>query len=171
LKPATQNCEKPRLSLIAAMARNRVIGAGNKIPWHLPGEMKMFKTITMGHPIVMGRNTWESIGRLLPGRTTIIVSRQRGYHVQGAIVAASLDDAIAACGSADEIFVIGGAQLYAAALPRADRIYLTMVDADVKGDTLMPQFDLARWREHSLQAFAADEKNPYNYELTVYDRN
>ena len=153
------------------MARNRVIGAGNKIPWHLPGELKMFKTITMGHPIIMGRKTWESIGRLLPGRTTIIVTRQRGYQVQGAIVAASLDDAIAACGSADEIFVIGGAQLFAAALPCADRIYLTTVDADVEGDTLMPQFDLAQWREHSSQAFEADEKNPYSYELTVYDRN
>jgi dihydrofolate reductase len=170
LKPATQNCGKPRLSLIAAMARNRVIGAGNKIPWHLPGELKMFKTITMGHPIIMGRKTWESIGRLLPGRTTIIVTRQRGYHVPDAIIAASLDAAIAACASTDEIFVIGGAQLYAAALPRADRIYLTTVDADVEGDTLMPQFDLAQWREHSSRAFAADSKNPYSYALKIFDR-
>ena len=159
-----------RISIIAAMAKNRVIGANNAVPWRLPDELKIFKAITLGHHIIMGRNTWESIGRLLPGRTTVIVSRQRDYRVPGAIVADSLDRALAACGSDDEIFVIGGAQLYAAALPLADRIYLTIVDADVEGDTLMPQFDLAQWREHSPQAFAADEKNPYNYRLTVYDR-
>jgi dihydrofolate reductase len=152
------------------MAKNRVIGANNAIPWHLPGELKMFKTITMGHHIIMGRNTWESIGRLLPGRATVIVTRQRDYQLPGAIVANSLDQAISACGSDDEIFVIGGGQLYAAALPLTDRIYLTVVDADVAGDTLMPQFDLAQWREYSSQAFTADEKNPYNYKLTVYDR-
>jgi len=152
------------------MAKNRVIGANNAIPWHLPGELKMFKTITMGHHILMGRNTWESIGRLLPGRTTVIVTRRRDYQLPGALVANSLDQAISACGSDSEIFVIGGAQLYASALPRADRIYLTTVDADVEGDTLMPQFDLAQWRERSSQAFIADEKNPYDYKLTVYDR-
>lgn len=153
------------------MANNRVIGANNAIPWHLPGELKIFKSITMGHHIVMGRITWESIGRLLPGRTTMIVTRQRGYAVPGAIVTASLEDAIAACGTDDEIFVIGGGQLFAAALPLADRIYLTTVNADVAGDTLMPQFDLAQWHERSSQAYTADEKNPYDYRLTVYDRN
>lgn len=152
------------------MAKNRVIGADNAIPWHLPGELKMFKTITMGHHIIMGRNTWTSIGRLLPGRITVIVTRQRDFCVPGAIMADSFDTALAACRNDDEIFVVGGAQLYAAALPRADRIYLTQIDADVKGDTLMPQFDLAQWREHSSQSFGADDKNPYNYILTVYDR-
>ncbi|MBI4189913.1 MAG: dihydrofolate reductase [Betaproteobacteria bacterium] len=152
------------------MAKNRVIGANNAIPWRLPGELKMFKTITMGHHIIMGRNTWESIGQLLPGRTTVIVTRQRGYQAPGAIVARSLDEAIAACGNDDELFVIGGAQLYAAALPCANRIYLTVVDAEVEGDTLMPQFDLTQWREHSSQAFAADARNPYDYKLTIYDR-
>ena len=160
-----------RISIIVAMARNRVIGAGNKIPWRLPGELKMFKTITMGHHIIMGRNTWESIGRLLPGRTTVVATRQRDYAVPGALVSASLDDAIAACGDDDEIFVIGGSQLYAAALPLANRIYLTTVNADVEGDTFMPQFDLAQWHERSSQAHAADEKNPYDYQLTIYDRN
>jgi dihydrofolate reductase len=152
------------------MAKNRVIGANNAIPWHLPGELKMFKTITMGHHIVMGRNTWESIGRLLPGRTTVIVTRQRDFKVADAIVAASLDDALAACGADDEIFVIGGAQLYAAALPRADRLYLTEVDAEVAGDTFMPAIDLAQWRAGTVTAHAADEKNPYSYKLTVFDR-
>ena len=159
------------ISIIAAMARNRVIGADNAIPWHLPGELKLFKSITMGHHIIMGRNTWESVGRLLPGRITVIVTRRAGYDVPGAIVAASFDDAIAACAGDDEIFVIGGAQLYAAALPRADRVYLTTVDAEVAGDTYMPQFDLAQWRERSSKAFARDAKNPYDYRLTVYDRH
>src|SRR3954465_184014 len=107
------------------MAKNRVIGATRSIPWDLPGELRMFRQITMGHHMIMGRNTWESIGRLLPGRTTVVVTRQIGYPVPGAIVAATLEDAIAACGVDPEIFVIGGAQLYQAALPRADRIYLT----------------------------------------------
>jgi dihydrofolate reductase len=152
------------------MAKNRVIGARNAIPWHLPGELKMFKTITMGHHIIMGRNTWESIGRLLPGRTTVIVSRQRDYAIAGAIVAPSLDSAIAECGNDAEIFVIGGAQLYAAALPRTDRIYLTEVDAEVEGDTLMPDFDRAQWQAGEVTTHAADEKNPYSYQMTVFDR-
>ena len=158
------------LSLIAAMARNRVIGANKAIPWHLPGELKMFKSITMGHHIVMGRNTWESIARLLPGRTTVIVTRQPDYKVAGAIVTPTLAGAIAACGSDDEIFVIGGAQLYAAALPQADRIYLTEVDAEVAGDTYMPEIDMQQWQAGAVTAYAADDKNPYSYKLTVLDR-
>ncbi len=131
----------------------------------------MFKTITMGHHIVMGRNTWESIGRLLPGRTTVVVTRRRDYAIPGAIVAASLDDAIAACRDDDEIFVIGGAQLYAAALPRADRIYLTEVDAEVAGDTYMPEFDLQDWQAGAgYGACARTKKIPTDYKLTVFDR-
>ena len=161
---------RSRVSLIVAMAKNRVIGANNAIPWHLPAELKMFKSITMGHHIVMGRKTWESIGRLLPGRTTVVVTRRRDYSVPGAIVADSLESALAACRGDDEVFVIGGAELFAAALPRADRIYLTLVDADVAGDVLMPEFDLGAWRERSAQSFRADAKNPLDYTLTVYDR-
>jgi dihydrofolate reductase len=152
------------------MAKNRVIGANRSIPWHLPGELKMFKQITMGHHMIMGRNTWESIGRLLPGRTTVVVTRQIDYQVPGAIVAATLEDAIAACGVDPEIFVIGGAQLYQAALPSADRIYLTEVDAEVAGDTYMPDFDLREWHAGAVTTCAADEKNCYSYKLTVLDR-
>jgi dihydrofolate reductase len=159
-----------RISIIAAMARNRVIGAGNRIPWHLPAELKLFKAITMGHHIVMGRNTWESIGRLLPGRTSVIVTRQPGYRIDGAIMAASVDAALEACNGDDEIFVIGGAQLYAAALPRANRLYLTVVDAEVPGDATMPEIDLGDWRQASSQAFTADDKNPYHYVQSVYER-
>ena len=110
------------------MARNRVIGANGAIPWHLPEELKRFKRLTLGHHIIMGRKTWESIGRPLPGRTTVIVSRQRGYSMPGAKIAHSLDEAVAACGDDREIFVIGGAELYARALPRAGRLYLNHLD-------------------------------------------
>ncbi len=160
----------PRVSFIVAMAKNRVIGANQSIPWHLPGELKMFKTITMGHHIVMGRKTWESIGRLLPGRTTVIVTRQSGYEVPGAVIVPTMEAAIAACGSDDEIFVIGGAQIFAATLQRADRMYLTVVDADVDGDTYMPEIDMSQWRPGEETAHAADDRNPYGYKLTVYDR-
>jgi dihydrofolate reductase len=166
----TRRGRAPRISIIAAMAKNRVIGANNRIPWRLPGELQLFKSITMGHHIVMGRKTWESIARLLPGRTTVIVTRQHGYHVAGAKIVSSLDDAIAVCGDDEEAFVIGGGELYAAALPLADRIYLTTVDADIAGDTRMPSFDAARWRAGEIRDFCADEKNPYNYRLTIYDR-
>lgn len=159
-----------RLSLIVAMARNRVIGANNSIPWRLPGELALFKRITTGHHIVMGRKTWESIGRLLPGRTSVIVTRTPGYAVPGAIVVASLAAALAAAQGDAEVFAIGGAQLYAAALPRADRIYLTVVEADVPGDTRMPEFDLSVWRLVSSEPHTADRNNPYAYTLHVYER-
>ncbi len=152
------------------MAKNRVIGADGKIPWHLPAELAMFKRITMGHHIIMGRNTWESIGRLLPGRTTVIVTRQRDYNVAGALIAESLEAALSMCRGDDEIFVIGGGQLYVGALPVSNRIYLTEVDAEVRGDTFMPEFSLSDWRAVSVEFHPADDKNQYNYKVTVYDR-
>lgn len=159
-----------RISLLVAMARNRVIGANNAIPWHLPNELKLFKTLTMGHHIVMGRKTYESINRLLPGRTTVIVTRQRDYTVPGAIVVHSIDEALEACRGDSEIFVIGGADIFRDALPLADRLYLTTVDAAPAGDTLMPEFDMGEWRETSAQSFAADEKHRYAYRAAVLDR-
>jgi dihydrofolate reductase len=159
-----------RLSIVVAMARNRVIGAGGGIPWHLPEELKRFKRLTLGHHIIMGRKTWESIGRLLPGRTTVIVTRQRGYRVPGAKLAHSLDEAIAACGADDEIFVIGGAELYAQALGRAGRLYLTTVNAEVPGDTLMPEVAAGDWREVSAESFPADERHPYSFRCVTYER-
>lgn len=152
------------------MGRNRVIGANGAIPWHLPNELQLFKRLTTGHHIVMGRRTWESINRLLPGRTTVIVTRQPGYGVAGAVVARSLDEAIDACGNDDEIFVIGGAELYSAALPRAGRIYLTTVDAEPAGDAFMPEFDPAEWRETSAETFDADDRHRHAYRFAVYDR-
>lgn len=152
------------------MARNRVIGAGGGIPWHLPDELKRFRSLTLGHHIVMGRRTWESIGRLLPGRTTVIVTRQRGYSAPGARVVHSLEEAIAACGADDEIFVIGGAELYAQALPRAGRLYLTVVDAEIAGDTFMPDYAPGDWRMVSSASFPTDERHRYPYGCAVYER-
>jgi dihydrofolate reductase len=160
----------PRLSLVVAMARNRVIGAGGRIPWHLPNELQLFKRITMGHPIVMGRRTYESIGRLLPGRTTVIVTRQPDYRVPGAIVTHSLEAALEASKSDDEIFVIGGGQLYQEALTRADRIYLTTVEAEPAGDTYMPEIAPEAWREVSAESFPADERHSYRYRFAILDR-
>jgi dihydrofolate reductase len=152
------------------MAKNRVIGANNQIPWHLPNELKLFKSLTMGHHIVMGRKTYESIGRLLPGRTTVIVTRQKDYAVEGAIVAHSVREAIAACEADDEVFVIGGADLFRETLPVADRLYLTTVDAEPAGDTFMPAFDASEWKETRAEAFAKDEKHAHAYRLAVLDR-
>ena len=152
------------------MAKNRVIGADNKIPWHLPNELKLFKSLTLGHHVVMGRKTYDSIKRLLPGRTTVIVTRRPDYEVPGAIVVHSVQDALEACRTDEECFIIGGAELFRETLPIADRLYLTVVDAEPAGDTLMPEFDMDRWRETSSQSFAADEKHAHPYRFTVYDR-
>jgi dihydrofolate reductase len=160
---------RPRVSLIAAVAANGVIGRDGALPWHLPEDLKRFKALTLGHHIVMGRKTYESIGRLLPGRTTVIVTRRHDYAVPGAIVAASLAEAIARCAEDDEVFVIGGAQIYQAALPLADRLYLTEVKAAVDGDTCFPAFDRRQWRERSREALPPMSGQPA-CELVVLDR-
>ena len=152
------------------MARNRVIGANGRIPWHLPNELQLFKRLTMGHHIVMGRKTFESIGRLLPGRTTVIVTRQAGYAVPGAVVAHSLEAALAACAGDEEIFVIGGAGIFRSALPLADRIHLTVVDVEPAGDTFMPEFDPGDWRESSTETFGRDARHPCDYRYSVLER-
>jgi dihydrofolate reductase len=139
----------PVLSVIAAMARNRVIGVRNTLPWRLPEDLKHFKALTLGHHIVMGRKTYESIGRPLPGRTTVIVTRDPVYRVEGCLTAGSIDAAVAACGRDPEIFFVGGAELYAQVLPRADRLYLTEIRADYEGDAWFPEFDRGQWREEA----------------------
>jgi dihydrofolate reductase len=161
---------KPRLSMIVAMARNRVIGADGKIPWHLPNELQLFKRVTMGHHIIMGRKTYESINRLLPGRTTVIVTRQPGYAISGARIAHSLEDAIAQCSGDSEVFIIGGGELYRAAMPLADRIYLTVVDAEPAGDTRMPEFDPAQWRLTGTEQFRRDDRHAHDYRFEIHDR-
>ena len=153
------------------MSKNRVIGAKGGIPWHLPEELKRFKVLTMGHHLIMGRKTWDSIGRLLPGRETVIVTRQPGFQVPGATVTHSLESAISACGEDPEIFVIGGAQIIVEALPLASRMYLTTVDTEVAGDTLMPDFDLREWREIASERVPADARNAHAFRVATYDRN
>jgi dihydrofolate reductase len=134
-------------ALVAALARNRVIGVGNRLPWRLPEDLARFKRLTMGAPVIMGRKTRESIGRPLPGRRNIVVTRERKATWEGCVVAHSLEDALALADDAAAAFVIGGAGLYAQALPRAERLYLTLIDADYAGDAWFPEFDAAAWRE------------------------
>jgi dihydrofolate reductase len=158
------------ISLIVAMSQNRVIGRNNAVPWHLPAELKLFKSLTMGHHIVMGRRTWESSNRLLPGRTTGIVTRNPEYRVPGALVVHSLVQAIAVCANDLEIFVIGGAEIFSEAIPLASRIYLTIVQAEIEGDTYMPEWNSNEWREAARTTYAADERNPHDFVLIVYER-
>jgi dihydrofolate reductase len=157
---------RPCIALIWAMARNRVIGRGNALPWRLPVDMQHFRELTSGHPVLMGRKTFESLGRPLPHRTNIVISSDPGYAPPGCLVAHSLDEALALAlphvpPHDPQIFVIGGAQLYAQMLPRADRLYVTLVEAEVEGDAWFPQFDLAAWRETQRTAHPSDEKNAY----------
>ena len=154
---------KPTLCIIAAMARNRVIGINNTLPWRLPEDLKHFKVLTMGHHIVMGRKTYESIGRPLPGRTTVIVTRDSGYRVEDCITATSIDAAIAACGDDAEIFFVGGAEMYAQVLSRADRLYLTEIQADFAGDAWFPEFDPSAWQEAERQAHVSDAGLGYHF--------
>jgi len=158
-----------RLTLIAARARNGVIGRNNQMPWKIAGEQAYFKRMTMGHPIVMGRKTWESIGRPLPGRRNIVITRDRAYAALGADVVGSLEDALSLAG-ADEVFVIGGGQLYAEAMPRASRLLLTEIDADFDGDTFMPPPDRAQWRETSREDHPPAGDRAFGYSFVVYER-
>lgn len=160
-----------RISIIVAMAQNRVIGKDNKLPWYLPADLRHFKNITMGHPIIMGRKTHESIGKALPGRRNIVVTRRPDYRAaKGCVTAHSLQQAITLSAGAEEVFVIGGASLYREALPFAQRIYLTEVHAEVPGDTYFPAIDMAAWKEISRERFPADKKNVYSYSFVVLEK-
>jgi dihydrofolate reductase len=144
---ATRHTRGFRLGLIAALAANRVIGIEGRLPWRLPEDLRHFKALTLGHPVIMGRRTWESIGRPLPGRTNIVVSRQPGYAAPGAQVVTGLESAYACCDAADEVFVIGGAELYLAALPEADILELTEIQREFAGDVHFPDFERSGWNE------------------------
>lgn len=136
-----------KLSLVVAMARNGVIGKGGGLPWHLPADLRHFKSVTMGKPIIMGRLTWESIGKPLPGRLNIVVTRQSTYSAPGALIVHSLAAALERAADAEEVVVIGGAQLYGEALPHADLIHLTEIDATYEGDTIFPEWNRNDWIE------------------------
>lgn len=161
-----------RVSLIVAVAANRVIGRGGALPWRLPNDLRHFKAMTMGKPIVMGRQTFESIGRPLPGRTNIVVSRNPAFGPDGAVVVNSFEAALdaAAATGAEEVLVIGGAEVYAAALPVATRIYLTEVHARIEGDRFFPPLDPAEWVEAFRERHAADDRHPYAYSFVELNR-
>jgi dihydrofolate reductase len=157
------------LSLIVAMAKNRVIGYENKMPWHLPAELAYFKRITTGHPIIMGRKTFESIGRPLPNRRNIVVSRNANFHSPGVEASRSLENALALCTN-ENPFVIGGASLYAEALTITQKLYITEIDADLIGDTFFPPIDNSMWKEESREVRTKDEKNIYDLQFAVLSR-
>jgi dihydrofolate reductase len=156
------------LSLIVAHADNRVIGHNNQLPWHLPEDLKRFKKLTMGHHIMMGRKTYESLGRLLPGRTTVIVTRDETYEVEGAKVVHSIPEALSACAEDSEPFLIGGAELYLQGLPHVTRLYLTRVFAQVGGDAFFPELQMADWELVSEEANVSE--NGLHYSDLVYQR-
>ena len=161
----------PQLSIIAAVARNRVIGRGGELPWRLSRDLRRFKKLTMGKRIIMGRKTFESIGRLLPGRHTIVITRQPDWTFAGATVCHALDESLEVTGADEtEAFVIGGASLYATALPLADRLYLTQVQADVDGDTYFPVWNPDDWQIVSQENYPADADNEYPTRFVVYMR-
>ncbi len=160
--------EGQKIAVIAAMAKNRVIGIENRLPWHLPEDLRHFKALTMGHHIVMGRKTFESIGRPLPGRTTVIVTRDPAYRSAGCLVAHSVREAIDACGDDTEVFFVGGAELYRQALPLAARLYLTEIQAEYEGDASFPAFERAEWREAERNRHRSGDGLEYHF--VVYER-
>ena len=160
----------PTISLIVAASANQVIGSDGALPWRLPDDLERFKTITMGKPIVMGRKTWESIGRALPGRHNIVLTRNSDFVAEACTIAASADEALAAAGDVDEVMIIGGGQIYEMFLPRADRVYLTRVHADIDGDTRFPDLPDSEWQLVKREARPADERNEFPFAFEVYDR-
>jgi dihydrofolate reductase len=167
---STHGAKVPRVTLILARARNGVIGARGGLPWRLPEDLAFFKRTTMGHPIVMGRKTWESIGRPLPGRRSVVVTRDRTFAAAGAEVVHSLEEAIALCAGSDEIFVIGGAQLYEEALPRADRLLLTEIHADFEGDVVLPSPAPNIWEETRRDANPPIGGRSFGFDFVDYRR-
>jgi len=158
------------ISLIVAYARNRVIGRDGGMPWHLPADLRHFKKTTLGKPVIMGRKTFESIGKPLPGRANIVVTRDETWSAQGVTVVRCFADACAAAGEAEEIMVIGGGQLYAETLPKAQRVYVTEIMGDVDGDTWFPELDPSEWREFSRVSRPQDGPNPWDLNFIIYER-
>ncbi|MEQ3694953.1 MAG: dihydrofolate reductase [Alcanivorax sp.] len=165
-----------KLSMIVATAQNRVIGRDNALPWYLPNDLKYFKQTTLGKPVIMGRKTYESIGKPLPGRTNIVITRQTDYLPEGVKVvhsvaeARDLAESVCLIDGQEEAMIMGGAEIYTLALPDADRLYLTEVHADVDGDAYFPEYDKTEWQEISREDFSAEGPNPYNYSFVVYDK-
>ncbi len=159
-----------QLSIIVAMDRNRVIGRGDTLPWHISTDLKNFKKITMGNPIIMGRKTHESIGRPLPGRENIILTRDKNYTSEGCTVLHSMDEIFEHCKEVDEVMITGGSEIYKLSLEQATRLYLTEVHTEIEGDTFFPEFDRSDWREVSREDHSSDEKNEFDYSFVLLER-
>jgi dihydrofolate reductase len=159
----------PRISVIAALAKNRVIGIANRLPWKLPEDLAHFKTLTLGHAILMGRKTFESLGRPLPGRSNIVITRNTDYQAVGCLVATSISAALALCAADDEVFFIGGAELYAQAIPLAHSLYLTEVDIEVSGDAWFPDYDQSAWREISRESHRGQKGDALKFDFVLYE--
>ena len=158
------------LSIIVAFDENRLIGKNNQLPWHLPADLKHFKQITMGHHMIMGRKTFESIGKPLPGRTSVIITRQTDYVQEGCVVVNTLEQAMIACKDQKEIFVIGGAQIFECTLPLADKLYITKIHHTFEGDTWFPEIPEEHWKVESEIRNEPNEKNPWPYSFISYVR-
>jgi dihydrofolate reductase len=162
---------KPLVSLIVAMARDGVIGRDNGMPWHLPDDLKRFKSLTMGKPMLMGRKTFDSIGKPLPGRTSLVMTRDLGWQAPpGVLVVRSLDEALQKVGTVPELAVIGGAEIFRLTLPIADRIHLTRIHADIPGDIVFPSFDISEWRESERVEHPADERHAHAMTFSTLER-
>lgn len=158
------------LSIIVAMDKNRVIGKDNDLPWRLSADLQHFKKITMGKPIVMGRKTYDSIGRPLPGRENIILTRDSSFKAEGCTIMHSLDEIFEYCEDQEEIMIMGGATLYEVTLKLANKLYITEVHAEVEGDTWFPEIDFNNWTETSREDYKADEKNDFNFSFVQFER-
>lgn len=159
-----------KVSLIAAMASNRVIGRDNRLPWHLSADLQRFKRLTMGHTLVMGRKTFESIGRPLPGRSTVVVTRQEGYAPQGVRVVHSVEEALAASQGDGEVFIAGGGDIFQQTLPVADRLYLTIIEEAFPGDAYFPEYDQSQWQLVDREDHGPTEDAPFSWSFQTFDR-
>lgn len=158
------------ISIIVAHGKNNVIGKDNQLLWRLSADLKRFKSITMGHTMIMGRKTFESIGKPLPGRKTIIISRNESYHVEGCVTCTSLESAFSMCKNEKEVFVVGGAEIYKQSIDKADKLYLTLVDTKIEGDAYFPKINASDWKLTSEESFKSDEKNEHNYQFINYEK-
>ena len=159
-----------RLSILVAMARNRTIGINNTLPWRIPQDLKHFKALTLGHHIIMGRKTFDSIGKPLPGRTTVVVTRNPALQITDCLMAHTLDEAIRHCAEDTEIFIVGGAELYAQALPLMHTLYVTEIQQDMAGDAHFPEFDKSVWREMVRERHSQEMPQPLEYHFVTYNR-
>ena len=158
------------VSIIVAMDINRVIGKDNQLPWRLPRELQYVKKTTMGHPIILGRKNYESIGRPLPGRRNIILTRDENFSAEGCEIAHSIEEVYKLCENEEEIFIFGGEQIYKLFLEDTDKLYVTVIHHEFEGDTFFPEIDWTKWKEVFVEQGITDEKNPYEYYYHVYDR-